>query len=83
MNEQFFVTQNNECVTEKRIIGLFGFLTVLCITVSCASAYIQTRQMNELTKENRSLKTLILRRLDKAFVRFMKNGNESEEEYEQ
>ena len=81
--EQFFVTQNNECVTEKRVIGLFGFLTVLCITVSCASAYIQTIQMNDLAKENRSLKTRILKRLDKAFVRFMKNGYESEEEHEE
>jgi hypothetical protein len=55
----------------------------LCITVSCASAYIQTIQMNDLAKENRSLKTRILKRLDKAFVRFMKNGNESEEEHEE
>lgn len=80
--EQFIVKQDDTCATEHRIIGLFAVATVFSILVDLVSCCRTNRKIRDLQNENESLKSLILKSVDKVFVRMMKNGNNSEDEHE-
>jgi len=73
--EQFFPYElyNSQCVTHSYLIGsifVSGLLSLMCL---CAT-HKQGRQNEILKAENESLKTIILKSVDKMFVRMLKNG---------
>lgn len=81
--EQFFPPQTtNECGREHRIIGFFVFVTVVSILVDVVSYCRTNRKLRDLQNENESLKSLILKTVDRTLVRMMKNGNDSDDEHE-
>lgn len=80
--DQFFVKQENTCAAEHRIIGLFTIVTVFSLLIDLVSCCRTNQKLQNLQNENESLKSLILKSVDKAFVRMMKNGNDSEDEHE-
>lgn len=77
-----FVLQDNTCATEHRIIGLFTILTVACLASVCASTCATSREIESLKNENETLKSLILKSIDKVLLRMMKNGSTSDNEHE-
>lgn len=77
--EQFFTTSNeHKCDNQIRMTILVVTLlyVILDLTLTCKN----NRKVKDLQKENETLKSVILKSVDRALMRMMKNGNESEED---
>lgn len=76
--EQFFQTQDEcDCYSSVRTVVII--LSLLTLAVDCVTVCKRNRKIAELTNENETLKTIILKSVDKAFIRMMKNGNDNED----
>lgn len=79
--EQFFTnTTDHKCDNQIRMTILVMTLVyvILDVTLMCKAK----RRMNDMKKENETLKNVILKSVDRALMRMMKNGNDSEYEHE-
>ncbi len=79
--EQFFVKQDDhKCDNHVRMaVAVVTLLyIILDLTLTCG----QQRKVKDLQKENQTLKTVILKSVDRALIRMMKNGNDSDDEHE-
>jgi hypothetical protein len=74
--EQFFPKQ--ECDCSNHIRGTIIVLTVLSILIDSVAYCRRDKKITELTSENQTLKTIILKSVDRALVKMMKNGHDSE-----
>jgi hypothetical protein len=72
-----------DCSREHRIIGIILLLNLVSLAIDCVSACKRYNEFTSLKKENETLKSIILKSVDKAFLRMMKNGNDSEDEHEE
>lgn len=69
---------NDSCETEHKIIGLFTILTCFFLGLDCMLSCGNNRRLDTLEAENKTLKNIILKTVDRTLVRMMKNGNSSE-----
>ncbi len=77
--EQFFTTSNeHKCDSQIRMTILV--VTLLYVIIDLTLTCKNNRKVNDLQKENETLKSVILKSVDRALVRMMKNGNDSEED---
>jgi hypothetical protein len=72
-----------DCSREHRIIGIILILNLVSLLVDCVSACKRYTEIKFLKQENETLKSIILKSVDKAFLRMMKNGNDSEDEHQE
>jgi len=80
--EQFFTnTEQPKCVSEIRmtIVVMTILYLILDLTLTCRA---KDREM-ALKQENETLKNVILKSVDRALVRMMKNGNDPETDDEE
>lgn len=80
--EQFFTNiEQPKCVSEIRmtIVIMTILYLILDLTLTCKA---KDREV-ALKKENDTLKSVILKSVDRALIRMMKNGNDSETDDEE
>lgn len=80
--EQFFPkTEQPKCENEIRltIVVMMILWAILDLTLMCKANYRE----KALKQENETLKNVILKSVDRALVRMMKNGNENEINHEE
>ena len=73
--EELFPKQ--DCVCSTQIRGVIVALSAVILLIDCVTSCRRTRKVNELTTENKTLKSIILSAVDRALVKMMKNGNDS------
>lgn len=79
--EQFFPKQVvNECGHENYIIGLFAILTAMYMLVDCIYMCSSSRKMNNLQTENETLKSIVLKSMERNFLRMMHQPEENSHE---
>jgi hypothetical protein len=78
--EQFFQTQECNCYNSVRTVVVI--LSLLTLVIDCVTVCKRNRKIEQITTENETLKTIILKSVDKAFIHMMKNGNDSEDDHE-
>lgn len=79
--EQFVEKDNNHtCDNQIRmtILVMTAIYLILDLTLMCKA----NRREKALKQENETLKNVILKSVDRVFVRMMKNGNDSGDEHE-
>ena len=83
--DQFMPKQpmDEKCDCSNHIRGTIFVLSVLTLVVDCIASCRRKRKMEEIENENKTLKSIILSSVDKAFVKMMKNGNDSEDEHDE
>jgi hypothetical protein len=82
--EQFFTEQKAaDCTREHKIIGIILILNLVSVVIDCVSACKRYNEIKSLKQENESLKSMILKSVDRAFIRMMKNGNNPEDEHQE
>lgn len=74
--EQFFSYQmNDKCNYENTIIMILGSIILLSLLFDCIS---ECKSRRRLTNENETLKTIIVKSVDRTLIKMMKNGNDEE-----
>ena len=68
-----------ECTSQVRVTILLMTAIYLMLDYTC-SPRNQKEKISELTAENASLKSIILKSVNRSFDRMMKNGNDSEDD---
>lgn len=79
--EQFFVNpEQPKCASEIRmtIVVMIILYLILDLTLTCRANHRE----KALKQENETLKNVILKSVDRALIRIMKNGNDSDTEEE-
>ena len=80
--EQFFPkqTMQEKCDCSDHIRGTVVILLLLSLVFDCITSCRRSKKMERLENENTTLKNVILTSVDKALVRMMKNGNNTEDD---
>jgi hypothetical protein len=79
--EQFCPKQPiSECKDEKFTIGLLAIFTSLYVLIDCLASCRANRKLNALQGENETLKTIILKTMERSLLRMMHQPQENEHE---
>lgn len=71
--EQFFPKQEVKCEDCGNIVrGVLVVMTVLSLLIDCISSCKNKRKIHALETENKTLKSIILKSVDRALVKMMK-----------
>jgi hypothetical protein len=83
--DQFIPNQpvEEKCDCSNHIRGTFVVLLLISLLYDCVTSCRRNRKIERLKNENKTLKNLILASVDKALVKMMKNGNDSESEHDE
>lgn len=74
--EQFFSYQvNDKCGYENTVIMILGSIILLSLLCDCIS---ECKSRRKLTNENETLKTIIVKSVDRTLMNMMKNGIDEE-----
>jgi hypothetical protein len=78
--EQFFSTQTMpECVHEKFTIGMLTFMIAAYILVDCVAMCNASRKMKSVQDENETLKSIVLKSVERNLLRMMHQPEEEED----
>ena len=78
--EQFFSYQtDNKCQYENGVIMILGGIILLSLLCDCIS---NCKSRRRLSDENETLKTIIIKSVDRTLIKMMKNGNDEENYHE-
>jgi len=70
--EQFFPKQEMKaCEREHTILGIVGMLTVIYLLIDCVYMCSTDRKMKALKNENETLKSIILKSVERNLLRMM------------
>lgn len=79
--EQFFSKQTApECEREKFTIGLFTVLIAVSVLIDCVCMCRSSRKMKTLRHENETLKTIILKSVERSLLKMMHQPQEDDHE---
>ena len=78
--EQFFSYQtDNKCQYENGVIMILGSIILLTVLFDCIS---NCKSRRRLSDENETLKTIIVKSVERTLIKMMKNGNDEENYHE-
>ena len=84
--DQFFPTEVQEvvcdCTSQVRTTVLLLTAIYVMVDYACSNKN-QKEKISQLTAENATLKSVIMKSMNRTFERLMKNGNDSEDEHEE
>lgn len=79
--EQFFPKQMaKECSDEHYIIGVFSIIFAVSILLDCISMCRANRKMRALQYENETLKSIVLKSMERGVLRMMNQPTEDDHE---
>ena len=79
--EQFFPKQMEpQCERERFIIGVFTVLTLVCLLTDCINIRNKNRKLTTLQTENETLKSIILKSMERSLLRMMHQEPEDDHE---
>lgn len=79
--EQFFPKQEMKaCEREHTVLGVVGVLTLIYMLVDCIYVCSANRKMKALKNENETLKSIILKSVERNLLRMMHQSTEDEHE---
>lgn len=79
--EQFFPKQTvQECEREKFVAGLLAILTTVYLLFDCMYMCTASRKMKALRDENETLKSIVLKSMERGLLRMMHQQTEDEHE---
>lgn len=79
--EQFFPKQMEpQCERERFTIGVLAVLTLVYLLVDCMSIRNTNRKMNTLHTENETLKSIILKSMERSLLQMMHQEPDNEHE---
>lgn len=76
--EQFFTTSPHDAKCDNQIRLTILVMTLIYVVLDLTLMCKANRRMNAVKQENETLKSVILKSVDRALVRMMKNGNDYE-----
>lgn len=77
--EQFFPKKvMKECADEHYIIGLFTIMTAVYILIDCVYMCSASRKMKTLRDENETLKSIVLKSMERGLLRMMNQPTEDD-----
>lgn len=79
--EQFFPKQEMKaCEREHTVLGVVGVLTLIYMLVDCIYVCSANQKMKALKNENETLKSIILKSVERNLLRMMHQSTEDEHE---
>ena len=81
--EQFFSTSTQEHKCDSQIRLTILVVTAIYVVLDLIFMCKANRRMNDMRQENETLKSVILKSVDRALVRMMKNGNDTDNTHEE
>lgn len=82
MDYEQFSVKSDKCACDTQVRGAVLIVSAFYILVNLVLNYREVRREKLLQQENETLKNIVLKSVDNALVRMMKNGNNSEDEHD-
>lgn len=77
------VTKPTDCNCTQHICVTVLMLTIVNLLINCVYKCQESQKVRHLKRENETLKSMILKSVDNAFMRIMKNGNDTDDEHDE